>query len=351
MHINKGNGLTEYLLPSVLLGLVIFSSVLVWMNSGDQSMRVAYQATESKIEGQLNLKPMGVNPVLRTQTFDLGNGKTITLNSFPQDLMALIETEGSNGTTDKLLTSLNELIDKLVAEGQLDPNTEAPLIRDLASKGYRLADNQKKLEELVQFCQGKAADCTYNLIYSSQASPIYKQAFLNTSFFSKIDPNPENIRSGIPLTNQTAAGLNQFFENHLDFIQNEATSTYQGDVRNNLLLGKDIHEFVAAMSNVNQRLNDRPGVQSIISYLSGGIYFNTGLTTSSLNEVFLLQPNQASQQQEVFYQHQMKYLQKYVPNVQEYFNDKLSLKSNQNATEICTQGQGQNHQEQCVPKG
>jgi hypothetical protein len=350
--LSKGNGLSEYLLPTVLLGLVILSAAGWFINQGQTLLTPSFQASSTQTKGQLAIKSMGTNPILGSRTFDVGNGKTITLSAFPSDMALLIESDGANGSTEKLLANIEEMITQLEAAGVIDPNTESPIIRELAIKGYKLAANQKILESLPQRCPEMTKACFYGIL--STEKHVF-DAFYNSSYGSKAFINNEQARIHSNISSLSAselATMDRFFPGYLDGVQaTDPTGMYQGNVRANLMVGNNLKAFISKLDTVNQKLADRPAVQNLINFLSGNIYFNSG----NLSTAISVTVNQNGS--EAFFKEQVKTgVTSFLNPLEQNFKTQLNQQSLQSANGICQTGHGQSiqnqdQQGQCVPKG
>jgi hypothetical protein len=344
---SKGNGLSEYLLPSVLLGMIILSTAGWFISQGERILTPNFQARTTGTKGQLAIQSLGANPSLGIRTFDVGNGKTITLSEFPNNMALLIESDGANGSTEKLLANLEEMITQLESAGVIDPNTESPLIRALATQGYKLSENQKILESFPQKCPQEQKDCFSKLLSTDKS---FFDAFYSMSFASKAFINNEQARIHSNISSLSASELetmDRFFPGYLDGVQaTDPTGMYQGNVRANLMVGNNLKAFISKLDTVNQKLADRPAVQNLINFLSGNIYFNSGNLSTALSVTV----NQNGS--EAFFKEQVKTgVSSFLNPLEQNFKTQLNEQSQESANAICHTGQGQNEQGQCVPNG
>ncbi len=82
-------------------------------------------------------------------TLHLGNGRTITIADYPQNIGASIETAGANGTTSRMMSSLQSLIRQLEEAGEIDRD-QAGRLEKLANQGHKIAGIEAILEESVE---------------------------------------------------------------------------------------------------------------------------------------------------------------------------------------------------------
>lgn len=153
--LRSGNSLVEYVLPVGVIGFILIvaltqivpefrSALNGWMNG--------YESTTGD-KSQLNIKAYGNNPYLRTAQLTLADGTTISLENYPGDLNAMVETVGIDGTTSALAQLLKSLADKLLAEGKITPD-QANLLSNLANRGFDLGKTESILESLAQNANG-----------------------------------------------------------------------------------------------------------------------------------------------------------------------------------------------------
>jgi hypothetical protein len=338
----KGTSVQEYLLPSLLIGLVIITSVASLMGQGPTVLNRSFQGSVDTQSGTMSLRVIGKHPALTQRTFDLGNGKIITLTDFPSDMALLVESDGGNGATEKILAAIQDLITQLEKEGVIDPNTEGVLLRELANKGTRLAANQKIIEDAILQCQGKGVGCFSAL--NSKDKKLF-DAIHDSSFFVRkgLEIDPQFKQYARSLTGPEQNALDTFIPDYLKIITRPAA--FEGD-KNNLMFGRDMKAFLSQLALSRDALKDKPAVSPIIEYLSGGIYFNTLNTAFSSNRVENGKVD--SQQFSAFLKQENEM---YLPQVKNNFANLLSTDSQQKADTICQTGQGQHEQGQCVPNG
>ena len=64
----------------------------------------------------------------------LSDGSTISLDIYPTDLAATVETSGANGATQIMLANMEAFIKELEDKGMIDAN-ESGLLKDLGQSG------------------------------------------------------------------------------------------------------------------------------------------------------------------------------------------------------------------------
>jgi hypothetical protein len=85
---------------------------------------------------------------LRTVAITLSSGKQITLDGYPDDLPKSIVALGANGTTAKLLATLERLTQELQAQGEITEE-QAATLRNLANRGHDMAEREKWIENYL----------------------------------------------------------------------------------------------------------------------------------------------------------------------------------------------------------
>ncbi|MBK8189628.1 MAG: hypothetical protein IPK79_04180 [Vampirovibrionales bacterium] len=88
-----------------------------------------------------------VSPVTGTTTVEikLSDGSVIAVPNYPASAAQAIETAGVNGATNLYVSALRDMIDQLVATGEVDA-TQAAFLTQLANQSHSLAEEQKYLE-------------------------------------------------------------------------------------------------------------------------------------------------------------------------------------------------------------
>jgi Flp pilus assembly pilin Flp len=76
------------------------------------------------------------------------NGVQITLDGFPQDIKAAVQSTGTNGTTFLAASQLTALSTQLQDSGVVD-STQAGRLADLANQGHRIAEIQKAIDSAL----------------------------------------------------------------------------------------------------------------------------------------------------------------------------------------------------------
>lgn len=177
MRIKRGSGLVDYVIPTLVLGVVIGVGVMALSgnnlllnflthsgnakyNNGKLAMSsqgspdavnkamiiaatTVKQANSIILPGQLN----GTEEVPVSQckgdscSIDFG---TFVLNGVPANYDEMVETIGVPGGTDKMLALIDEIIKQ--AE-KLDPPVDLSMLKQLSNQGHALASLQKETED------------------------------------------------------------------------------------------------------------------------------------------------------------------------------------------------------------
>jgi hypothetical protein len=172
----SGQGLQEYLLPGLLIGVVALTATGALIQNG-----VLLQGLQKTMNGTLNQRTLRVQagsnlssdkalelaPIktyASSQDVSLfltnvrGEPVTVLLKDFTGNLEDAIETNGADGTTRHHAQLIEALARDLLAKEVITPDQANSLI-SLANKGYFLADQQEVIKEAfakVDFSQFKA---------------------------------------------------------------------------------------------------------------------------------------------------------------------------------------------------
>lgn len=172
MRKHCGHSITEY---SIIITLVALALVAVFYLLGAQivsiftSYSTSYDSMATSARLNLNdntspltpgsLKGTNISPVMNCNAgncaIDYGD---VILTGVPEDWGGFIETAGTSGGTDKLLSLVEQLADQLENNGDSKGAAE---YRDLANLGHFVASIQKQLEDIANTCSSHAdpANC------------------------------------------------------------------------------------------------------------------------------------------------------------------------------------------------
>jgi Flp pilus assembly pilin Flp len=83
-----------------------------------------------------------------TISLTTANGVQITMDGFPQDIKAAVQSTGTNGTTFLAASQLTTLTTQL-QEAEVVDNAQASMLADLANQGHRIAEIQKAIDSAL----------------------------------------------------------------------------------------------------------------------------------------------------------------------------------------------------------
>lgn len=84
-----------------------------------------------------------------TVTVPLANGSSVSIENYPLNSVAIIETGGASGYTGKVIASLRSLASQLHTAGEID-DTQLGLLQSLANAGHGLGKGQKRVETFLK---------------------------------------------------------------------------------------------------------------------------------------------------------------------------------------------------------
>ncbi len=152
MRQHSGQTTTEYILLAAIIGIASIAILSSFSNNfaaGLPSLldRIFWGGgTGVSNTSSTNSTSMATSPLgTKNLTITTANGTVINLNNYPTDIKTLIEPTGGSGTSRLLMNQFQQLIQNLVAAGDINTN-QAILLNDLANKGHRIANIANALE-------------------------------------------------------------------------------------------------------------------------------------------------------------------------------------------------------------
>lgn len=171
-----GNSLVEYILPVTIVGVVLMITLVSIQPTLTYTTLSAIGTHPSEINArQAPVRQFGENPAFKDIIITLDDGTQITLPEYPSDMALAIETEGVNGTTEKLLASLDNLIKALEAKGKLEA-AESAQLKALSNSGHNIADIIGKTETVIEGFHGNKQQLIET--YNQYRAGDYKQNWL-----------------------------------------------------------------------------------------------------------------------------------------------------------------------------
>jgi polyhydroxyalkanoate synthesis regulator phasin len=156
----KGQSLSEVSLVASILAVLLLSSLAVF----NQQFALGMQSTAAKLmpaksggivtaSNALTIPPVQTVPK-QTLLVQLEDGSQLSLSGFPVSDTAMVEVSGMSGLTNAYASTLQQLVDQLVAAGKLTSEQSQSLI-DLSNQGFRLSRIQAAIEEAIKNNAGK----------------------------------------------------------------------------------------------------------------------------------------------------------------------------------------------------
>lgn len=155
----SGQGLQEYLLPTVLIGVTLLASITILGNSGifEQFIQRQYQGVKNNRvlelrSGSSLLNTSGAKTYPSSHDLALtlknrdGQPVTVIVNDYSGNLAESVEINGTDGTTRHHAAILKAMAKSLLDKGVID-EAQANSIIELSNKGFLLADQQEAIRK------------------------------------------------------------------------------------------------------------------------------------------------------------------------------------------------------------
>ncbi len=162
----RGQTLGEYLLAAALVALVGLGGLIIVGNA----LQAELPALLDRIFGQVapgtavatapasnpagdSAEEIRVADGSGLLPLSLPAGQNLDFSEYPTSLLQSVETAGANGTTRKLLSQLDQLIQQLETSGEADPDSLASL-KALSNQGHAIAE----IEQIVEAAAASTTD-------------------------------------------------------------------------------------------------------------------------------------------------------------------------------------------------
>lgn len=138
--------MVEYILPIALIGIMVFTAVSLH-KQGFQNALPGLSGGDKTLQDRsaLALRPMGSMPYTQPVQITMEDGSILTLNEMPTDIPKLLETMGSDGTTELLIANLRNLAQQLLETKQIT-QAQYNRLESLANQGHRIAALEAQIE-------------------------------------------------------------------------------------------------------------------------------------------------------------------------------------------------------------
>lgn len=259
------NSLLEYLLPVGLLVVVLVVGLVTFQDSFKASFQSGIQGKTTSNSNRMTMKKLGEFPG-KTLNLTLDNGKTLSLEGYPDNIQLLVETNGVNGTTEVLLAQLNQLIQQL-EEGQLISPEEIAILKEMSNKGHQIGNQQKIIEGSVQAC-GSSKQCVSDAL---RVNETLGNAIGSSYVVSKeeLQRNPILYNSVKNLTPSTTEALVELEPNSLDVLK--GNNTFHNDFKN-MMIGEDLSNFLESFSRFkNAQGRQNPQLMALVKDIGRNI--------------------------------------------------------------------------------
>lgn len=153
-----GSNLVEYGLAAAIIAIGSLTALFALGGNVNDLLQAVKEdfggnitAAETSVPGTPQPPPVDLAPGTTRVTITLGNGETITLDSYPSDMSATIQTAGGSGTTELLADALRQMIRQLLEAGEID-QVQAGSLMALADAGHHMAEAHAFLEAAATSC-------------------------------------------------------------------------------------------------------------------------------------------------------------------------------------------------------
>ncbi|MGD9581789.1 MAG: Flp family type IVb pilin [Vampirovibrionia bacterium] len=212
----KGSALSQY---AIIIGLVALAVIPVFVIFGNtivsqfsffkeclspsvqtQSSNQSTSNTSTTTASDLKTGPLGGTTQLPVKECtdgkcDIDFGEYI-LTGIPENFKNYVESAGTSGGTDKLLSLLGQMADQLEADGNQDGADE---LRELANVGYALSLIESKVEDLANKCK-------------TEDEPQYS---FSTNYSGNLYPEANSMLNAI--NDLVSYDYNAYYSSHSEF--------------------------------------------------------------------------------------------------------------------------------------
>lgn len=252
----SANALTEYILPVAIIGIVVIMAVTQLVPGLSARVKSSNNGAPLTVgSNQMLVRSMGSNPYTQSLQIQMADGSVLTLNEYPRDIQNLLETVGSNGTTDILAANLQSIAQQMLAQGKLSEEQYNQLI-DLANQGHNLGIMEGLLEDAAIRSNGdKNAFKLMPMTYKGQQ---HTTASLHTTLSETIG-NLENTISAQQIDPETKRIFGLY----------ETVTGDNEDKGKPIFYGRDLYNFMNSYMSASRQgaLND-PTVQKVVRDLA-----------------------------------------------------------------------------------
>lgn len=227
MRIKRGSGLIDYVVPTLLIGVVVGAGIVALVNNNLLLNFITNSGNAKYNKGKLSMSSQGTpdaatktmilapkpkvvtttsisagqlkgtqeNPVSKcsgnTCSIDYGS---YVLNGLPEDFEGYVGSSGTSGGTEKLVAIIDQLIEEA---SKSDIDMDLALLKQLSNQGHSLAIKQKNGEDYALTIGNAKSDNISNELAwlsasASRASEVSQQMMQSLEQINQKYSNPAN---------------------------------------------------------------------------------------------------------------------------------------------------------------
>ncbi|MGD9580424.1 MAG: hypothetical protein AB7V50_03565 [Vampirovibrionia bacterium] len=168
MRKQKGSALVDYMIPTAVIGLVVGLSMYTMVdkntliNFAAKSLNLTVNTSTGVAKsGKTTLLTQGGslggtmdNPVKICENYEcsIDYGEFI-LTGIPDDFATFVQSSGTSGSTEKLISLIDQIADQLESKGDTQGAND---FRELAALGHFISDIEEVAEQKAQYCGSQA---------------------------------------------------------------------------------------------------------------------------------------------------------------------------------------------------
>lgn len=324
----KGN-LAEYLLPTILLGLVAAGGLVWVLNPSElESSRFASLFQGERLqtgqagEKSIQIRALGQDPSFQSYQLITEMGNSILLTNFPVSPFQSVEAIGTQGTTEKYAALIRQLADQLLKSGEISID-EANEIKILADRGFDIGQKLGKWESLLKQCN-QDAQCLKDFYFTQTPEAKEMQAIHSSLSYNTV--------GGLQADGAEASGqatLSLELSKYISSRDKSGATQLLLDANKQMTSGAVLLDFWEARVNV-AKIGLHPKVQETLDFFADSInsigsYSSYFIRTSASEGKGLI--DNAS-------------IAKALKDSNAVGEDKPSFLVNTHSSHICTVGQG-----------
>ena len=334
MRKNFGS-MVDYILPTAIVGLVL-GSALFYLVQNKSILNFTSASNDMKIDSS---KKQGIIGAMGDKNYKAGDLKGTTskpvmqcsfgsciidygdfiLQGVPDNFTEYVESAGSSGSTEKLLSLIEQIAEQLEKEGD---KTGAKELRDLANMGHTIALVEKKVEEAANNCAGE-----------TNQSACFK------SYFSE-------DQDGTPAMNEIKEKLKEILPGAytywgMNFYLGYARPDQYVNSKESYLNNQAKIRIGAAFQKKFQEIKNNDKFSEPIRGITEGLYANISNLTANMHGLALsFNSPKGTYTTTVYDPITGKYTSKTftASNYKDITNPKIGTKNNLNSTLICLSG-------------